>query len=248
MDRSLFAIVNLGLIVGAAFVGMRMYLRSNPDLSSVRGSRLIGSSVRGWFFTNVDPFEELFVRWRVSASAITLAQLAGSVACGLAYANGLVFSAGFLLWASGSLDVLDGRLARRTSSASKAGAFLDSVVDRYCEFIVFAGLIIFFESGWVVWAVLFALLGGMMVSYTRARAEGLGQTCSVGMMQRPERFVLLGFGSVFSSIATHALGGHHDLLAAVILFLAVSTNLTALQRFIHVHRALRGAARESAGA
>ena len=242
MDNSLFAIINFGLIIGAAAIGMRMYLNSNPDLSDVRGSRLIGSSVRGWYFTNLDPFEEILIRWRVSATAITLGQLVGSIVCAIAFASGLTFSAGFLVWASGSLDILDGRMARRTGSASKAGAFLDSVVDRYCEFFVYSGLIIYFESGWIVWAVLFAMLGGMMVSYTRARAEGLSQECMVGMLQRPERFVLLGFGAVFSSVATHALGGNQVLLKAVILFLAVFSNLTAIQRFLHVHRGLRRAA------
>jgi CDP-diacylglycerol--glycerol-3-phosphate 3-phosphatidyltransferase len=234
----LFALFNLSLIFGAAAIGMQIYLRSKPDLSNVRGSRLLGSSVRGWYFTNLDPFEHLFVRWGVTPAAITLAQLAGSLLCAVAYGCGLIYTGGFLMLASGTLDILDGRLARRLGSASKGGAFLDSVVDRYCEFAVLAGLIVFFETGWPVWALLFTVLGGMMVSYTRARAEGLGQDCQVGLLQRPERFVIMGFGSIFSSVLTHAVGGEHVLLELVILFLAVFTNLTALQRFLYVRRAL----------
>jgi CDP-diacylglycerol--glycerol-3-phosphate 3-phosphatidyltransferase len=183
----------------------------------------------------------LFVRWRVTPDAITMAQLVGSVLCAAAFAAGLVYTAGFLVLASGTLDILDGRLARRNGIASKAGAFFDSVVDRYCEFIVYIGMIVFFQSGWPVWAVIVALFGGNMVSYTRARAEGLGQSCEVGMLQRPERFVILGFGAIFSSILTHAAGGNHELLEIVVLFLAVFTNLTALQRFFHVRRALQRA-------
>ena len=91
---------------------------------------------------------------------------------------------------SGTLDILDGKVARRSNGASPRGAFLDSVVDRYAEFVSYAGLIVFFETGWRVWAVLLAILGGMMVSYTRARAEGLGVRCEIGMLQRPERFVI----------------------------------------------------------
>ncbi len=238
MSRSLFALMNLALIFGAASIGMRLYLRSKPDFASVRGSRLLGSSVRGWYFTNLDPFEALFARWGVTPAAITMAQLGGSVLCAVAFGSGLIYTGGFLMLASGSLDILDGRLARRTGVASKGGAFLDSVVDRYSEFVVILGLMVFFEDGWPVWALLFALLGGMMVSYTRARAEGLGQECQVGMLQRPERFVILGFGSIFSSVLTHTVGGDQVLLQVVVLFLAVFTNLTALQRFFHVRRGL----------
>lgn len=242
MDRSLFAFLNVALIFGTAIVGMRLFLRAKPDLSGVRGSRLLGSSARGWYFSLLDPFEELFVRWRVTPASLTMGQLVGSVVCAAAYAAGLIYTAGFILLASGTLDILDGRLARRTGEASKGGAFLDSVVDRYCEFAVLTGLIVYFGAGWLVWALLFAFLGGMMVSYTRARAEGLGQECPVGLLQRPERFVILGFGSIFSSALAHVTGGEQVLLEVVIWFLAVFTNLTALQRFFYVRREL--AARE----
>ena len=246
MDRSLFALLNVALIFGTAIVGMRLFLRAKPDLSGVRGSRLLGSSARGWYFSLLDPFEALFARWGVTPAALTMGQLVGSLLCAAAYAAGLIYTAGFLVLASGTLDILDGRLARRINGASQSGAFLDSVVDRYCEFAVIAGLMVFFGSGWPVWALLFTFLGGMMVSYTRARAEGLGQECQVGMLQRPERFVILGFGSIFSSAAAHMFGGGHVLLEVVILFLAIFANLTALQRFRYVRRELT--ARETGAA
>ncbi len=238
MERSLFACLNLGLIFGAAYFGMKWYLRTNPDVSQVNGSRMLSSSVRGWFFSNLDPFDELFIRWEITPTVITLAQLVGSVLCAVAYASGLIYTGGFLVLASGTLDILDGRLARRTRGGTKSGAFLDSVVDRYSEFIMFAGLLIFFEEGWPVWAILLCLLGGIMVSYTRARAEGLGQDCRVGFLQRPERFVILGFGSIFSSALNHICGSDDALLKAVILILAVFTNLTAVQRILYVYGAL----------
>ena len=124
------------------------------------------------------------------------------------------------------------------NNETRRGAFLDSVIDRYAEFFGYLGLIVFFAAGWPVWAALLAILGGMMVSYTRARAEGLGVTCDVGLLQRPERFVLLGFGSIASSIAVQIVGGNHELLAATIGVLAVMTNITALQRLIHISRRL----------
>jgi phosphatidylglycerophosphate synthase len=83
---------------------------------------------------------------------------------------------------------------------------------------------VFFGAGWRVWMVLLAIFGGSMVSYARARAEGLGLRCEIGWLQRPERFVSLGFGSIFSSIWVHLWGGDHGLLAATVTLLAVLSN------------------------
>lgn len=241
MSRPLFALLNLVLIFGAAFVGMRAYWREHPDFSMVKGSRLLSSRVRAWYFSNLEPFEALFVRAGVRPIALTYTQVAASVACAVAYAAGLVYTAGFLVLFTGTLDILDGKLARRTNGDSPRGAFLDSVMDRYAEFVGYAGLMVFFGGGWRVWAVLLAILGGMMVSYTRARAEGLGVRCEIGMLQRPERFVLLGFGSIFSSLAVQLVGGAHELLVATVVVLAVLSNATAAQRIRYASRALAGA-------
>ena len=238
MSRPLFALLNLGLILGAAFVGMRLYWRDHPDVSEVRGSRLLSSRVRAWYFSNLDPFEELLVRRRVRPIALTYLQVVGSILCAWAYARGLVFSAGVLVLFSGTLDILDGKVARHINGDSPRGAFLDSVMDRYAEFFTFVGLMMFFGAGWRIWMVLLAILGGFMVSYTRARAEGLGVRCEIGWLQRPERFVLLGFGSIFSSIAVHLLGIGHALLVLTVTLLAVLSNVTAVQRITYVSRAL----------
>lgn len=233
MNRSAFALFNLTLILGTAFVGIRAYLRSAPDVSAIKGSRVIGSGIRGWYFSNLEPFEDLFVRVGLPPAVLSYGQLIASPIVGIAYGMGLIYTAGFLVLFTGTLDILDGKVARRTGGASRRGAFLDSVVDRYAEFFGYVGLLVFFDGGWAHWAVLFALLGGMMVSYTRARAEGLGLSCEIGLLQRPERFVLLGFGSIFSSILAHALGGPFEgqtLLALTIGVVAVLSNVTALQR------------------
>jgi phosphatidylglycerophosphate synthase len=242
MSRSSFAILNLVLLFGAPYIGMRSFARRREDVSNVRGSALIGSSIRAWYFSVLDPFERLFVAGGVPPIALTYSQVAASVLAAAAYAAGLVYTAGVLVLFTGTLDILDGRIARRIGGGSRRGAFLDSVIDRYAEFFGYVGLMIFFDSGWRVWAALFALLGGMMVSYSRARAEGLGLQCDeVGLLQRPERFVLLGFGSIFSSIATHTFGGDHELLTVVVAVLALLTNVSAVQRIAYVSRKLREA-------
>ena len=219
-----------------------MFLRSHPDLSSVRGSLLLGKGVRGWYLSNLQPFEELFVRLRMPPIVLTYAQVVVSIMSAVAYAAGLIYAAGFIVLCTGTLDILDGKVARRLNVGSRRVAFLDSVIDRYAEFFGYVGLIIFFGSGWVVWAILLAMLGGMMVSYTRARAEGLGLCCEVGLLQRPERIVVLGFGSIFSSVAVHTFGGQHQLLVLTITVLAVLSNITAVQRIIHTSRQLDGEA------
>ena len=84
------------------------------------------------------------MRAGVSPIAITYAQIVGSVSVAVAYARGLIFTAGFLVLFTGTLDILDGKVARRTNGASPRGAFLDSVMDRYAEFVSYAGLIVFF--------------------------------------------------------------------------------------------------------
>ncbi len=240
MSRQAFALFNLVLIFGAFSIGMRAFSRARPDLSGVRGSRLLGARIRAWYFSNLLPFEKLAARLGVKPITITYAQVVASILTAFAYAQGLVYSAGFLVLCTGTMDILDGKVARRTNGDSQRGAFLDSVMDRYAEFFGYAGLLIFFRQGWQVWAVLLAILGGTMVSYTRARAEGLGLRCDIGLLQRPERFVLLGFGSIFSSIAAHAFGWDHVLLGLTVVLLALLTNLTAVQRVIFASRRLAG--------
>lgn len=240
MSRQVFAFINVFLIFAAAAIGMRAFRRRRPDTSAVKGSRLLSSEVRAWYFSNLDPFVDLFVRFGVRPDAVSWAQLVVSLLVGATYAAGLIFTGGFLVLFAGTLDILDGKLARRIDGASSRGAFLDSVIDRYAEFVGYVGLLVFFGGGWEVWVVLLALLGGMMVSYTRARGEGLGVRCEIGWLQRPERFVLLGFGSIFSSIVAHGVGGGHVLLVLTVVVLAVLSNVTALQRAVHISRQLGG--------
>jgi CDP-diacylglycerol--glycerol-3-phosphate 3-phosphatidyltransferase len=239
MSQPGFALLNTALIFGAAYVGVTTYRRAHPDVSGVRGSAMLGSHARAWYFSTLEPIERLLVRHGVKAIALTYAQVVAALLVALAYAGGFIYTAGVLLLFTGTLDIMDGKVARRTNGDSRRGAFLDSVVDRYAEFFCYLGLMVFFSSGWRVWAVLFAILGGSMVSYTRARAEGLGLQCEIGLLQRPERFVLLGFGSIFSALGVHLWGGSHGLLTFVVVLIAVLSNTTAAQRIIFTSRKLR---------
>jgi phosphatidylglycerophosphate synthase len=243
-----FALVLLGCIIATAVVSIGGYLRRPHDLSAVRGSAVLRPGIRGWYFETLRPIEELFVRWRLRPAYLSCAQLVGSVLVAACYGAGLLFTAGWLLLCTGTFDILDGRVARRTNSGSRRGAFLDSVVDRFADSIAYVGLLIYFRDSWVVWAVLLALLAGLMVSYVRARAEGLGAQCAVGLLQRAERYVILGFGTIFGSLVEHISGSwlpapHYWLIIVTIVVLAVLSSLTALQRVRHVWRVLGEPAR-----
>lgn len=193
-----------------------------------------------WLRELLSPLEQTLIRRQISPNLLTYTQLGVSLLAGLAYGSGAIFLGGWLVLESGVLDLLDGGVARSTGQANRRGAFIDSVVDRYAEFFTYLGLGMFFVSSWVLWAVVLAFLGSMMVSYARARAEGLGVACHVGMMQRAERYLLLGGGSLLSTTLNHLLCFRvHTVLIACLVIMAVLANVTAMHRIFFVATSLR---------
>lgn len=198
------------------------------------GSGLLGARLRQWFRDRVRPLVALAVEAGFSADAATALQLATSLACAIAYARAWIFTAGLLLIVSGTLDVLDGEMARLRGRDGPRGAYIDSVVDRYGEALVFSGLLALYRDNLVFWMVVAAWAGSFLVSYARARAEGLGVRCDGGWLQRPERYVLLGGASMIGTLANHLTchthGDQHLPLTAAIGAVALLANITALQR------------------
>jgi len=163
---------------------------------------------------------------------------------------GKLFPVGRILGFAGLMDTIDGRLARLYGMKSQFGAFFDSVMDRYSEFIMFMGILLYyncFDNLLGVILAFIALIGSIMVSYNRSRAEALGVDCSVGLMQRPERIVFIGVWSIIwgivywvSNPANLALGGLElDYYTLGFVFLAIATNITALRRLFHSEDQLR---------
>ena len=146
---------------------------------------------------------------------------------------------GVVLFA-GLFDMLDGRVARMGNKVSRFGAFYDSVLDRYSELFTLFGLFFFLVlQGYVAWAIVafVALIGSIMVSYVRARAEGLGLECKVGLMQRPERVVLTSLGALFCGIFGDCTAFDPILILALPLALiALLANTTAFVRVVHCYR------------
>jgi CDP-diacylglycerol---glycerol-3-phosphate 3-phosphatidyltransferase len=176
----------------------------------------------------------------ISPNHITIAGMLLSLAAGVLFATGAIFWGGMLLWASALMDPIDGTVARLSGKVSRFGALLDSSLDRYSEFFVFFGLMVYFKSGRMLIVVMLALMGSIMVSYAKARAESLGQKEFRGLMQRPERIILLIIGTVLNGPINHYLfGGCQDCtLKGTIVILAVLTNLTAVQRLLTSRREL----------
>ncbi len=179
----------------------------------------------------LDPLVALLWRARVPADVLTLSGLVLAALAGGLVARGRLRAGALCLILSALCDVLDGQLARRSSRSGPYGAFLDSCTDRLAEGAVFVGLVIYlgaFGQAWVAVALL-AFIASTMVSYARARAEGLGLHGQVGIMERPERLVVL--------IVALLLGGRW--LQVLIATLAVLSFQTFLVRVRHVSRQVR---------
>ncbi len=189
----------------------------------------------------VEPVIALLTRWRVHPN--TLSSLGFLITCssGYFFHQHEVRTAGALILVGGIFDMFDGAVARRTGLASPFGAFYDSTLDRLSEIIVYLGLLSLYndyrlELGDVgmIYVVMLAMAGSLMISYTRARAEALGIECSIGLMQRAERVLLIGMAAVLFGDQNGGI-----VLKVVLYGLAVLTNLTVLQRIWWVYRHTR---------
>jgi CDP-diacylglycerol--glycerol-3-phosphate 3-phosphatidyltransferase len=175
-------------------------------------------------------------RLGLTPNALTVIGAVLTASVGLLIAQGWFIAAGVGLFVFSATDTLDGALARATNRVTVFGAFLDSVCDRCAEAAVFLGLVWWYQATGntrgLVLAYL-ALVGSLMVSYARARAEGVGlQIADVGWFQRPERIITLGIGLLAAAFAP-------IVLEAILLLLAILTAVTVLQRIRHVALAAR---------
>jgi phosphatidylglycerophosphate synthase len=169
----------------------------------------------------------------ISPNFVSLVALVSSFAAGILYASGFFFVGGVVLLLSGFLDTIDGTIARLTKRSTPFGALLDSVLDRYADFFIYAGLLIYYRHQWMFFVIILAILGSFMVSYVKARAESLGETRVVGLMQRPERVLLIVAGSLLTEPASWYDPRYQEIpIVGVLCFLSILTNTTALHRLL----------------
>ncbi len=159
---------------------------------------------------------------KISPNVLTLVGLLITISAACLIALNQLFLSGLVLLLAGSFDILDGAVARASGRIHRYGAFLDSTADRYGEGAVYLGLLYLFlvrdHRDLEVFLIVAALLGSLLVSYVRARAQSLGFTCDVGWFARPERVVITAVGLLINQ------------MTIVLWILAIATNFTALQR------------------
>lgn len=205
----------------------------------------------------LDPLVRALHALGLRADHLTALGFVLSLGAALQFATGRFRAGALLAAASGLCDILDGQLARRAGAESRFGAFLDSTLDRVAEAALFVGIAWYYMAqlvdmtvnpdrvmanlrnglepvtfAYIALFALLALVGSFMVSYTRARAEGLGLECKVGWFERPERMVLLIVAGLF---------GLGPVIPGALLVLVVFSFATAVQRMAHIWKATRSA-------
>jgi CDP-diacylglycerol---glycerol-3-phosphate 3-phosphatidyltransferase len=183
----------------------------------------------------VDPVAGVLVRAGVSPDVVTVAGTAGVVLGALLlFPRGAFFAGTAVVFFSVLTDMLDGAMARRRGFSSRFGAWLDSTCDRVADAAIFSGLVLWFTGGGddrlLAGVALFCLVSGSVVSYAKARAEGLGLRCDVGLAERAERLILVLLGTLLAGLGVEAA------LAVALWLLAVASAVTVVQRLLEVRR------------
>ena len=184
------------------------------------------------------PFIRTLVRWRLHPNLLTTIGFGIAVGAAVAFDQLYVRTAGFLVLLSGFFDIIDGQVARLSGQGSKFGAFYDATLDRVGEIVVFIGLLALFGGStgphtdpWMMYAVVVAMAGSLMVSYTKSKAETMGLDCDVGLMRRAERVILVGVAALGFGLAWNGA-----VLRWAIIAMAVLTTFTAVQRVVWVYQ------------
>jgi CDP-diacylglycerol---glycerol-3-phosphate 3-phosphatidyltransferase len=221
----------------------------------------------------IDPIVKLFIKLGLTPNAVTSIGFILNVGVAIVFILGAeegnrgdltyVGWAGGLILFAGLFDMLDGQVARLGNMKSTFGALYDSVLDRYSELIMFLGICYYLVAHHYFLSSIFAfvaLMGSMMVSYVRARAEGLGVECKGGLMQRPERVVTIGLCAVVCGVTSLYIGGDYKLYIPGVKFhvfetmsiftipltiVAILTNITAFKRLMDAKKAILEKNKES---
>jgi CDP-diacylglycerol--glycerol-3-phosphate 3-phosphatidyltransferase len=187
--------------------------------------RTFSDQLRTGFRWLLDPVGRILLKLGLTPNTLTLIGLTGTAVAGYLLARGELFTGGLLLLCMGPIDALDGTMARLRGEPSDFGGFVDSVTDRYAELLIFGGLLYHFlqiEDNAGALLTFVAASGSVLVSYVKARAEGLGFQARIGLLARFERYLII----VLALLTNQVLLG--------LALIAVFGNVTALQRILHV--------------
>lgn len=254
-----FALALLGLIVGvfSAYAVRTAVVGRKPDPRVVRegGSILLGAWVMEAFYWAIRAVGRAMVKTGLSPDALTITSLVVTLGSIPAAAAGDFGLAGVLLIVGSVFDAFDGIVARETRTASDAGEVLDAVVDRYADAAPLAGLAIFYRGSiWQMSIPLLAIVGSMMVSYVRAKAEAMRVDPPRTLMRRHERIAYLAVALLVGPLAStwigerYAFGAHRIATLALVGFIAAISNASALQMTIATRKRLIESGRGPKGA
>jgi CDP-diacylglycerol--glycerol-3-phosphate 3-phosphatidyltransferase len=202
--------------------------------------KILPDWLKNGYLRLVDPVANFFVRTGVHPNTITAFGTACTIAASVIFGTGHINTAGWFLGLTALFDVMDGTVARRSGKESTFGAFLDSTLDRLADGAVFVGLATFYALSTTHGSTLMMLvcmsgcIGALMTSYARARAETLGIDAKVGMVQRPERVVLLSAPQAFFGLALNGL-----VLKTVVFIITIGAWITVIQRIAYVYNQTR---------
>jgi CDP-diacylglycerol--glycerol-3-phosphate 3-phosphatidyltransferase len=201
------------------------------------------ATFRKWTGFITQPIAKRIAAIGITANTLTIIGLIIGIAAGVCIALGRLKLAGVLILIGGSFDMMDGAVARASNKNTPFGALLDSVVDRYSEGAIFLGLAIYFsmegsmkERVYGLIPTFLGLISAFLVSYVRARAEGLQLDCKVGLMQRPERVLLLSAGVLFQNFSIVNI----SILIVALWVLVIFSHITVLQRVAFALRKFQG--------
>jgi CDP-diacylglycerol---glycerol-3-phosphate 3-phosphatidyltransferase len=205
-------------------------MKETARLGKRESSMTVDDWLRAQAVGVVEPLARGMARLRLHPNTITILGFVLNAVAGTVLASGRVRLGAVVMLGASATDALDGALARATSQQSRFGAFLDSTLDRLSEGAVLLGLLAWWlqlQEDLGVLVAMLALLGSVMVSYTRARAEGVGYTCKVGLLTRPMRVILLGIGLL------------SPWPLPILVVVTALTWFTVAQRVAHVYRESR---------
>lgn len=188
------------------------------------------------FLKIILPLADFVKSLNVNPNALTTLGVIFNIVGAIFFALSYLRVGGMFVVFGAVCDTIDGRIATHGNKKTKFGALYDSVMDRYSEIIMFFGIAVHFvreDSYWTSVAIFAAVGGSVMVSYVRARAEGLGLECNVGMMQRAERITYISVGAIIGDLPYV----HEIFLMAAIWIIAILANYTAIQRMFHLYEA-----------
>lgn len=206
------------------------------DKISSGGFNLLSPKFVEVYLRIILPLTEFIKSLNVNPNSLTTLGTILTVVGAIFFALSYLRLGGLFIVLGAICDTMDGRIAKDGDKKTKFGALYDSVMDRYSEIIMFFGIAVHFvrhDAYWSSVAIFAALGGSVMVSYVRARAEGLGFECSVGMMQRAERIAYISVGAIIGKLPII----NEFFLILAIWVIAILSNVTAIQRLVHVYKA-----------